>query len=77
MEFFVQLFPSFGDVTIVGEGQQILAYARHSCPLSNEGSLACHTYCDTGHKFIMVIPEDPRHSHLMPSVWQWSCHYLF
>ena len=21
--------------------------------------------------------QDPWHSHLMPSVWQWSCHYLF
>ena len=26
--------------------------------------------------FIMVISEDPWHSHLLPSVWQWSCHYL-
>ena len=42
------------------------------------GFLACHTYCDTGHSFIMVISEDPCHSHhLMPSVWLWSCHYLF
>ena len=24
----------------------------------------------------MVISEDPWHSHLLPSVWQWSCHYL-
>ena len=28
-------------------------------PLSNEGSLVCHTYCDTG----MVISEDPRDTH--------------
>ena len=35
--------------------------------LSNEGSLACHTYCDTGHPFIMVISEDLWHSHLFPS----------
>ena len=27
--------------------------------LSNEGSVACHTYCDTGQPFIMVISEDP------------------
>ena len=27
--------------------------------------------------FKTVIPEDPWHSHLMPSVWQWSCHNLF
>ena len=32
---------------------------------------------DTGHAFIMVICEDPWHSHLMSSVWQWSCYYLF
>ena len=33
--------------------------ARHLWPLSSEGSIACHTYCDTGHPFIMVISEDP------------------
>ena len=32
------------------------------CPLSSEGSLACHTFCDTGHPFIMVISVDPCHS---------------
>ena len=25
----------------------------------------------------MVISEDPWHSHLLPSIWQSSCHYLF
>ena len=69
-----RFFHSYGDVTITGEGLQILTYARHSWPLSSEGSLACHTYCDTGHPFIMVISEDPSNSHLLPSVWQWSCH---
>ena len=44
---------------------------------ATEGSLACHTYCNTGHPFIMVIFEVPWHSHLLPSIWQWSCHYLF
>ena len=34
--------------------------------------LACHTYCP----FIMDISGDLSHSHLLPSVWQWSCHYL-
>ena len=38
--------------------------------------LACHTYWDTGHPIIPVISEDPWHSHLTPSVWQWSSHYL-
>ena len=54
---------------VTGEGRQMLTYtrARHSWPLSSEGSLACHTYCDTGHPFIMVISEDPWHSHLFSS----------
>ena len=54
-----------------------LTYARKSWPLSSESYLTCHTYCDTGLPFIIVISEDPWHSHLLPSVWQWSCHYLF
>ena len=70
-------FHSYGDVTIAGEGLQILTNARHSWQLSSEGSLTCHTYCDTGLPFVMVISEDPWHSNLLPSVWQWSCHYLF
>ena len=27
----------------------MLTYAWHSWPLSSKGSLACDTYCDTGH----------------------------
>ena len=53
------------------------SYARHSWLLISESSLTCHTYCDTGLPFTMVTSEDPWHSHLLPSVWQWSCHYLF
>ena len=49
---------------------------QHLWPLNNKGSLACHTCCDKGHPFIMVISEDTWHSYLLPSVWQWSCHYL-
>ena len=47
---------------------------------NRESSLACHTYCDTDRvmqPFIMVISEDPWHSHLLPSVWQWSCPTCF
>ena len=49
LRFIVPLknFHSYGDVTITGEGLQILNHARHSWPLSSEGSLACHTYCET------------------------------
>ena len=39
--------------------------------------LTCRTYHKTDIPFIMVISEDPWLSHLLPSVWQWSCHYLF
>ena len=90
----LRIFYSYGDVTIAGEGLQILTYARHSWqlsseqiltymyawhswPLSREGSLTCHNYCDTCLPFIMVISKDLWHSHLLQSIWQWSCHYLF
>ena len=53
-----RIFHSFRDVTIAIEELQILTYARQLWPLSSEGSLACHTYCDTGNLFIMVISED-------------------
>ena len=56
--FFVhsRIFHWYGDVTIAGKGLQFLTlYARHSWPLSSDGSLARHTYCDTGHPLIIVI----------------------
>ena len=43
---------SYGDVTTTGWGVQSLTYSWHSWPLSTEGSLACHTYWDTGHPII-------------------------
>ena len=63
---------SYGVVTITDEGLQILIRTRHSWPLSSKGSIVCHTYCYTGHPFIILWP-----SHLLPSVWQWSCHYIY
>ena len=72
-----RFFYSYGDATITGEGIQILTYTRHSRPLSSESSLAYHTYCDTGHPFIMVISEDLQHLHLLPRFWNWNCRYLF
>ena len=59
---------SYGDVNFTDEGLQTMTYTRHSWLLSSEGSLACHTYFDTGHPFIIVISEDPCHSNLLPSV---------
>ena len=55
-----RIFHSYGDVTFTVEGL--------SWPLSSEGSLACHTYCDSGHWFMMVVSKDPWHSHLLPSI---------
>ena len=40
---------------------------------SEGGNSACHTDCDTGQPFVMVISENPWHSHLLLSLWQWSC----
>ena len=37
-----------------------------------QGSLPFHIFCDTWNPLIMVIFKDLWHSHLMPSVWQWS-----
>ena len=37
----------------------------------------CHTYSNTEHPFIMVISEDPWHSHLLPGIWQWTWPFLF
>ena len=45
------------EVSITAQGLQIFNW--HSWPLSTEGSLSCHAYCDTGHSFPMVISEDP------------------
>ena len=58
-----RIFHSYRDVTHAVEGLQILTNARHPWPLSSEGSLTYHTHYDTGLPFIMVISEDPWHSH--------------
>ena len=55
---------SFVEVTITGKELHILTNTRHLLPLSSEGSLTCHIYCDTGQPFKMVTSEDPWHSHL-------------
>ena len=73
-----RIFHPVGDVTIAGEGLQILTYDRYLWPLSREDSAACHNYCETGYLFIMVaISKDPWYLHLLSRVWQWSYHYLY
>ena len=52
-----RIFHSYGDVIIADERLQNWTYARHLWPLNSEGSLASHTYCDTGRRFLMVISE--------------------
>ena len=52
------IFNPYGDVTNTGEGLQILTIARHSWSFRSAGSLACHTYRDMGHSFMMVSSED-------------------
>jgi hypothetical protein len=39
------------------KGCKILAYVRRSGPLSREGSLSCHTCCDTGLSDFTVSSE--------------------
>ena len=84
-----KIFHLFGNVTIAVKGCNYFLLCRwraaiiffyyiwHLSPLRSKVSLAYHTHCDTGHPFIMTISEDPWHSHPFPSVWHWSCHYLF
>ena len=60
-----RIFHSFGNVTIAGEGLQTVTYARQLWPLSSQGSLTCNTYCDTSQPFIVVMSEDPGHSHFL------------
>ena len=54
------IFHSNWDVTIAGDGLEFcLTFARQSWSLGNESSLACYTYCDTGHSYIMIIFDYP------------------
>ena len=61
-----RIFHLYGDVIIASEWLQIFNSARHSWPLSKEGSSECHTYC-----VIIIYNGHLRglwHSHLLPSV---------
>jgi hypothetical protein len=44
------------------KGCKIWAYAPRSGPLSREGSLSYHTYCETVPRFIRSPPKDHPHS---------------
>ena len=70
-----RIFHSYGDVTNAGEGLQILTYARHSWPLRNGGLLTCH--CLRHGPTVYNGHLRGQATHLLPSVWQWSYHFLF
>ena len=54
-----EFFYSFGVFTITAEELLILIYTRHSWPLTSWGSLARHTYCDTGHEANALSDASP------------------
>ena len=68
--FWSPFFQSFGNITITGERLHNLTYALMATEQWG-------FYCVTGQSFIMIIYENPCHSNLLPSVWQWRGHYLF
>ena len=72
-----RMFHTYGDISITDNRLKKFSYARQLWTLSSEGFLECHSHCDTGHPFSLVISEEPWHSYLLPSASQWSCHYLF
>ena len=57
----LRIFHLYGDVTFAGEGLQNLGLcsALRACtPMNREGSLSCHTCCDTGPRFFRSYPKD-------------------
>jgi hypothetical protein len=58
MYVYTVLHPANEFFTITGEGlQNIGLYAQRSRPLSREGSLLCHTCCDTGPQYFLSHPK--------------------
>ena len=52
-------FHSYEGVIITDEGLQISTCARHSLPLSSEGSIASHTYCTYNSGFRGAVTFTP------------------
>ena len=57
--FFVQLENFSRIQKRHNEGLQIFTICSVHLAIEHQSSLVCHTYCDTGHPFIMVISENP------------------
>ena len=51
-------------------------YGHWAVRVLKHATHARHTYYDTDLPFLIDIFEVPWHTHLLPRVWQWSCHYL-
>ena len=62
----LRILYSYRDVTITGNGLQILTYTQNSWPLSRFFSLPWLLW--QGTSVYMVICTNPWHSHLLPSV---------
>ena len=61
-------FLFYADATITGEGAANFDLCSSLMATVHWGFfLACHTSIYTRNPFIMVISEDPWHSHLLPS----------
>ena len=65
---FVFIFGGFSSNSRLFHRWRTANFDLCSVLMAIEHSIACHTYCDTGHRFKMVISEDPWHSHLLPGV---------
>ena len=62
-------FVPLDNFSLIWKRHRATNFDLFSWPLSIEGSLKHHAYCDTGQSFTMVISvEDPWHSHLL----QWG-----
>jgi hypothetical protein len=79
--FFTVLRPAqeiftYRNATITGEGLQNFGMYWRSGPLSREGSLSCHTCCDTGPRFFWSRPKErPIHSPLTTHNGLWRIYF--
>ena len=72
-----RIFNSYGDFNIANGELHCFTQTCHSRPLRSGGSLTCYAYCNTCRPFILGNFEESSHSPMLPSDWQWSCHYHF